>query len=474
MLTLNDGRSELWQWDTGRKLTVDADCTQVHFSNKFFGRSVDVDVVDGVAEIPDVLLQVDKELLVWAFVGTAENGYTKISKVFKVNKRNKPADYVFTPTEQTTLDEIMERLDRIEEGQDPDAIKNAVDEYLANNPIQIEEEDPTIPSWAKQPVKPKYTAKEVGAVATVNGIAPDENGNVKITIPDSSQNVNLLDVQTILRNIMVIIRAQVEDTAGTPQAYNIDVSGLAAECDALISNLSGGNTPDEPDEPVIPDEPDVPDKTLVSISAAYSGGDVPVGTAVSALTGIMVTAHYSDGTSENVTGYTLSGSIAEGENTVTVSYGGKTTTFTVTGMAESGGDAVNLYSGQYLKSANIDQHSENGNAFTYTPAQNGSSITYTIEGLEADKEYTIFVESTRIDGGAKYTQVSVNTGSAASYDGKLVSLYPSWAGAGKNYATFTANGKTMYLWCTETGGSVAGQTVTLTVYIYPGTLTEKP
>ena len=40
MLTLNDGRSELWQWDTGRSLTVDADCSQVHFSNKVFGRSI--------------------------------------------------------------------------------------------------------------------------------------------------------------------------------------------------------------------------------------------------------------------------------------------------------------------------------------------------------------------------------------------------------------------------------------------------
>lgn len=40
MLTLNDGRSELWQWDTGRKLTVDADCSQVHCSNKVFGRSI--------------------------------------------------------------------------------------------------------------------------------------------------------------------------------------------------------------------------------------------------------------------------------------------------------------------------------------------------------------------------------------------------------------------------------------------------
>ena len=106
MLTLNDGRSELWQWDTGRTLAVDADCSQVHFSNKVFGRSIDVDVVDGAAIIPDVLLQTDKDLNVWAFVGTAENGYTKISKTFKVNLRNKPADYVFTPVEQTTIAEI--------------------------------------------------------------------------------------------------------------------------------------------------------------------------------------------------------------------------------------------------------------------------------------------------------------------------------------------------------------------------------
>lgn len=110
MLTLNDGRTELWQWDTGRTLAVDADCSQVHFSNKVFGRSIDVDVVDGVATIPDILLQTDKDLNVWAFVGTAENGYTKISKTFKVNRRNKPADYVFTPTDQMTLQTIQSQI----------------------------------------------------------------------------------------------------------------------------------------------------------------------------------------------------------------------------------------------------------------------------------------------------------------------------------------------------------------------------
>lgn len=118
MLTLNDGRSELWQWDTGRKLTVNVDCTQVHFSNKIFGRSVDVDVVDGVAEIPDFLLQTDKPLTAWAFVGFAENGYTKISKVFTVNKRNKPSDYVFTPSEQITLSDLIERIGDIESALD--------------------------------------------------------------------------------------------------------------------------------------------------------------------------------------------------------------------------------------------------------------------------------------------------------------------------------------------------------------------
>jgi hypothetical protein len=44
----------------------------------------------------------------------------------------------------------------------------------------------------------------------------------------------------------------------------------------------------------------------------------------------VVTANYSDGTSETVTDYTLSGTLAEGTSVVTVSYGGKTDTFSVT------------------------------------------------------------------------------------------------------------------------------------------------
>ena len=160
MLTLNDGRSELWQWDTGRKLTVDADCSQVHFSNKVFGRSIDVDVVAGTAIIPDVLLQTDKDLNVWAFVGTAENGYTKISKTFKVNRRNKPADYVFTPPDQTSLEEIKEKVEYLESVQDPDAIKNAVEDYLEQNPVEA-----PVKSVNGQTGEVKLTAGDVGAIS---------------------------------------------------------------------------------------------------------------------------------------------------------------------------------------------------------------------------------------------------------------------------------------------------------------------
>ena len=163
MLTLNDGRSELWQWDTGRTLTVDADCSQVHFSNKVFGRSIDVDVVDGVAVIPDILLQTDKDLNVWAFSGTAENGYTKISKTFKVNRRNKPADYVFTPADQTTLEQIQEKIDYLESIQDPDAIKNAVNDYLDQNPVEA-----PVQSVNGHTGAVKLTAKDVGAISQDN------------------------------------------------------------------------------------------------------------------------------------------------------------------------------------------------------------------------------------------------------------------------------------------------------------------
>ena len=162
----------------------------------------------------------------------------------------------------------------------------------------------------------KCTAVADGVYTWVE--AGNGGGNQTAGLSDTAASLLI----TILRNGIY----------GPDQSVNI----TALEAELAGYGESGG------DEPVIPDEPDEPEVTLSSISATYSGGDVAVGTAVTDLTGIVVTATYSDGSTASVTDYTLSGEIVEGSNTIAVSYGGKTTTFTVTGVAESGGEPVEV------------------------------------------------------------------------------------------------------------------------------------
>lgn len=75
-----------------------------------------------------------------------------------------------------------------------------------------------------------------------------------------------------------------------------------------------------------------PPQNLASISCVYtqSGTVYNTDTLDSLKSDLVVTAHYEDSTSATVTTYTLSGTLDVGTDTITVSYGGKTTTFTVT------------------------------------------------------------------------------------------------------------------------------------------------
>lgn len=195
----------------------------------------------------------------------------------------------------------------------------------------------------------------------------------------------------------------------------------------------------EPDEPETPDTPEV---TLTSISATYSGGDVAVGTALTALTGIVVTATYSDGSTATVTGYTLSGEIAEGSNTITVSYGGKTTTFTVTGVAESGGEdepdidgeqletfeftssSYKFFDGDTENSNLIGQHTGNGKSI-YTKRCSESDTTVTVvytNDTDSPITFTAFVGSTdRTDKALMGSKVAgVSWYSVKSVDNKTL------------------------------------------------------
>lgn len=112
-ITIADGRGALWQWDTGRKVKiVDAVAVkQIHYQNRCFGRSVDVDVgTDGTAIIPDELLQDWHPLTAYAYVTDDVGGYTKVQVDFAVHKRAKPADYVYTPTEHAGFDRLRAEI----------------------------------------------------------------------------------------------------------------------------------------------------------------------------------------------------------------------------------------------------------------------------------------------------------------------------------------------------------------------------
>ena len=112
-ITIADGRGALWQWDTGRRVKItDGDgVKQVHYQNKCFGRSVDVDVGDdGTAIIPDELLQDYHTLTAYAYVTDDTGAYTMVQRDFIVHKRAKPAGYVYTPTDQMTLQTIQRQI----------------------------------------------------------------------------------------------------------------------------------------------------------------------------------------------------------------------------------------------------------------------------------------------------------------------------------------------------------------------------
>ena len=214
--------------------------------------------------------------------------------------------------------QLLERMDEVEKIATEEAMQGYVDDYFNRNPMMIDRE-----------LKDATKAAPADIVGKLSEDIADLKGN----------GSGLTDeTKTVLLNCF----KNVAWTVSNGQDY------YNALENALNASGSGGEV--EPDEPIEPGNPEV---TLTSISATYTGGEVTVGTSVNDLTGITLTATYSDGSTTNVTDYTLSGTIGMGNNIITVSYSDKTTTFTVTGVAESTSGYSIIYSLTNVTSSNI-------------------------------------------------------------------------------------------------------------------------
>ena len=93
MFTLQDGREHLYQWDLNRYLVVnDKAICEVHFCNRTSEHSLVVEVKDGLAAIPNILLQDARPIRAYAY---CNDNYTLSEKQFTVKARTMPIDYVY-------------------------------------------------------------------------------------------------------------------------------------------------------------------------------------------------------------------------------------------------------------------------------------------------------------------------------------------------------------------------------------------
>lgn len=128
---------------------------------------------------------------------------------------------------------------------------------------------------------------------------------------------------------------QIDNLESVLYMMEFSTEALAAEgktkIDALITSLRNGTSSGSGGSSGGGESGGGTEITLTSISAVYNGGEVQEGTSASDLD-ITVTANYSDGSSAVVSGWSISGTVAIGTNTFTITYNNKTTTITVTGI----------------------------------------------------------------------------------------------------------------------------------------------
>ena len=120
MVTLVDG--DLYQWDTGRIVLIDPssgyDVHEVHFTNRkmdfaYVARTYSKDG-NTYCAIPNILLQQYYDIYCYEVRDNSDGEESISTTIFKVIKRNRPLDYVYTEPEKYTYKQLEERIEKLE------------------------------------------------------------------------------------------------------------------------------------------------------------------------------------------------------------------------------------------------------------------------------------------------------------------------------------------------------------------------
>ena len=114
-----DGRTNFWQWDTKQKLIVlDERVTEVRFSNRNMEHSKRRPVYSDnngvrICNVPDILLQLPKNLIAYAVVKGDDGSCSTIKAVkFAVQRQPIPTDYVCE--QDAVVEDILMRIELLE------------------------------------------------------------------------------------------------------------------------------------------------------------------------------------------------------------------------------------------------------------------------------------------------------------------------------------------------------------------------
>lgn len=140
MRIYKDDRTHFYQWDLNRKLTADglAEGDKIHFVNAASAVALVVRAYaleDGtvVADVPNPLLCVSLPITAYRYVKQDAETFTKEERTFPVQRRQRPADYIYTETQVHSIEaleaEVAKKTTVTIGGESQ--LTFAVDEYVA-------------------------------------------------------------------------------------------------------------------------------------------------------------------------------------------------------------------------------------------------------------------------------------------------------------------------------------------------------
>lgn len=186
-----------------------------------------------------------------------------------------------------------------------------------------------------------------------------------------------------------------------------------------------------------------PPANLVSISCVYTQSGTVYDTASldDLKADLVVTATFADSTTQTVTGYTLNGTLTVGTSTITVSYGGKTTTFEVTvtkgidytedaladavwnngyGYNKSTGD-LTATSGAYA----TDKFSVQDLTYSVVNLDTTNNTTFYVHMWDENDTYLGYKQQTdaRFQWKPNY-KIAIEVGNAGTFDPSTITMLP--------------------------------------------------